>query len=96
MTVRQRIHRVDGVYADHPLPNTYFDFWRIRAGALLEAPLTGGGSSSLDGAPGGLPPSGAASGTCFCMRDLREVPACRGPAAEHRRRADRVADVRAR
>ena len=78
MTVRQRIHRVDGVYADHPLANTYFDFWRIpgqgrfwklRDGLRFEL-WTGGPVERF--VKGGIK-------TRFCMRDLRQVPGLPGP-----------------
>ena len=78
MTVRQRIHRVDGAYADHPLPNAYFDFWRIpgqgrfwklRDGLRFEL-WTGGPVERF--VKGGIK-------TRFCMRDLRQVPGLPGP-----------------
>ena len=78
MTVRQRIHRVAGAYADHPLANTYFDFWRIpgqgrfwklRDGLRFEL-WTGGPVERF--VKGGIK-------TRFCMRDLRQVPGLPGP-----------------
>ena len=78
MTVRQRIFAVAGGFADHPLPATYFDFWRI--------PGQGSFWKLRDALRFELWTAGPVERfvkygrkTRFCMRDLREVPGLPGP-----------------